>query len=115
MNSWTGLLIVLTETELAAYNDQLKGTDAQWELALRGLNDKYLNSGDSPVERVRGGEKPTHEGVQPYGSQKEVQLAMADKRYKEDPSYRDGVMARLAVSDDALMGVSQNPDYAQHG
>jgi hypothetical protein len=95
----------MSEAEIESYNKQLAGDDAQWELALRGLHDKYLNSGEAPVSRIRSGEKPVNEGIKPFADQVEVKLAMSDKRYKNDPSYRKQVEDRLAISDDNAMGV----------
>ena len=95
----------MSEPEIESYNKQLQGDESQWELALRGLHDKYLNSGDAPVARIQSGEKPFKQGIQPFMDQAEVKLAMGDKRYKNDPSYRKAIEERLAISDNSTMGV----------
>ena len=106
----------MSEPEIESYNKQLQGDESQWELALRGLHDKYLNSGDAPVSRVRSGEKPFNPGVQPFMDQVEVKLAMGDKRYKTDPAYRKQIEERLAISDNHTMGVGNMPKgVARHG
>lgn len=106
----------LTDAQLDSYNDQLNGDEQQWELAIRGLHDKYAQSGDAPVERVRSSEKtPPNIGVQPFTSQEELTIATRDKRYSTSPEYRKSVEARLAISDDATMGANIPNPYAQQG
>ena len=95
----------MSEPEIESYNKQLQGDESQWELALRGLHDKYLNSGEAPVSRIQSGDKPVKQGIQPFADQTAVRTAMSDKRYKTDSSYRKSVEDRLAISDNNAMGV----------
>jgi len=105
----------MTPEQLDSYNSQLAMGGDNWEIALLGLQSKYLNSGDAPVERYRSGDKPTPTGVQPFTSQEELTAAVTDKKYKTSPEYRAQVEKRLAISDNAAMGANIPEGYAAHG
>lgn len=98
----------LSQADLDAYTKQLAGGDTQWEIALRGMHSKFVNSGDRDVQRIRGdkGGNDLTTGLKPFKTQAQVTEAMTDPRYRKDPAYQQEVKDRLAISDDNAMGAN---------
>ena len=88
----------LPRDEIEAYNRQVSSGDRHATLfAIRGLRAKFeAANGRSPSRLYHGGGG----SVTPPGfrSSAEMVAAMRDPRYKTDPSYREEVRKRLAVS-----------------
>jgi hypothetical protein len=64
--------------------------------AVRGLKAmRDAASGTEPARRIGGGPAPS---VEPFATQAEMATAMSDPRYDTSETYRNQVMARVAVS-----------------
>jgi hypothetical protein len=63
--------------------------------AISTLAARYQASGNRPPNRIEG--KPTI-GQVGFRSQSEMISMMADPRYKTDPSFRQDVVRRMAVT-----------------
>ena len=88
----------LPPEQIAAYNKAVESGDRHSTLfAIRGLRAQY-EAAEGRTPNLRSG-TPGASGVAPFGSAAEMRLAMADPRYKADPSYRESVARRLAASE----------------
>ena len=65
------------------------------KMAVKGLYARFLSEGGQP--NIRQGQT-SGSAVQPFQSNAQVVEAMRDKRYENDPAYREEVERRLAVS-----------------
>ncbi len=88
----------LADSEIDAYNAILQtGTMEQAAVAAKGLHAQYQASqGAAPTLRQGA---TSGEGIMPFNSVAQVSEAMRDKRYQNDPAYRQTVEKRLAISD----------------
>lgn len=67
------------------------------KLAVKGLFARYRSeSGNVPIKIAQG--QTSGSAVQPFNSSAQVVEAMKDRRYENDPAYREEVERRLAVS-----------------
>ncbi len=87
----------LSEAEIDTYNEAMKsGNVAMTTTLLRGIVAAYrADVGDDPSNIKGPGGIPT--GTSPFKSNDEMNTAMADPRYRTDPTYRDGVVARISA------------------
>ena len=60
------------------------------------MSARFVSSGGKPPNVNQGA--VTGSSAKPFGSAAQVTEAMADPRYSSDPSYREQVERRLAVS-----------------
>lgn len=88
----------VTEAELAAYNRAVQSGDAATaKLAVDGMYARYVNANGVTGRRIEG--DAGGPAVTGYQSWRQVQTAMADPRYQNDPAYRQEVERKLAVSE----------------
>lgn len=88
----------LSPQELAVYNEAVSGSDAaKVKMAVHGM---YHAFKEAKGPSLIGGRPPVNAGsnVVPFKSVDEVVLAMQNPRYDKDPSYRQEIEARIAVS-----------------
>jgi hypothetical protein len=90
----------LTPAEITAYNSALDAQDtATAKLLLSGITSRYAAAVGSDPNLVTSGVVPgSSSGVEPFASTAQMVAAMQDKRYANDPAYRDTVARRVAVS-----------------
>ena len=88
----------LADGELDAFNSIVEGgsVDAA-KVAVKGLYSQFLAAGGKGPALVQGS-TAGDAGVKPFGSAAQLTEAMSDKRYANDPAYREQVEKRLAVS-----------------
>ena len=67
------------------------------KLAVKGLYARYMSEAGGQPVNIRQGQT-SGAAVQPFQSNAQVVEAMRDKRYENDPAYREDVERRLAVS-----------------
>ena len=67
------------------------------KLAVKGLYARYMSEAGGQPVNIRQGQT-SGAAVQPFQSNAQVVEAMKDKRYENDPAYREDVERRLAVS-----------------
>lgn len=89
--------------ELERFNATMRtGDENAITFALRGMKALYDRANDNgtrpPGRRIMGGSATP--GLTPFRSNAEVQQAMRDPRFKEDPAYRQDVFDRVAASGD---------------
>ncbi len=88
----------LTEQEQIAYDDGVNSGDpATIEMNIKGLKARY--DADSGSPNLIAGDVGTSGATQAFTSWQQVTAAMKDPRYQNDPSYRNEVTNRLAISD----------------
>lgn len=92
----------LSAQEQAAYNQALDRADEVTAKALlRDFNTRFLASGNAPgprdVTREGTGAAPTG-GTTGFASSAEMQTAINDPRYAQDPAYRRSVEQRIHAS-----------------
>jgi hypothetical protein len=88
----------LGETSVDAFNQIVeKGTIDQAKVAVQGLYSQYQSANGASPTLVQG--NTSGNAVAPFGSSKQVSMAMRDPRYTNDPAYRNEVQQRLAISD----------------
>lgn len=88
----------LGETSVEAFNEIVaKGTIAQAKVAVQGLYAQYQSANGASPTLTQG--NTSGNAVAPFGSSKQVSMAMRDPRYTNDPAYRNEVQRRLAISD----------------
>ena len=97
MAKWAGEN--LSDDELDAYNTIVEsGTVSQATVAVKGLYAQYKSLGGGEPSLEQGGTSAADAGAKPFASAAEVTRAMRDKRYAEDPGYRQMVENRLKVT-----------------
>lgn len=90
---------VLTEAEIEAYDNVLaSGDENAIRLAVMGLHARYAAEHGQEPSLVGGGGNTGGPTVRPFNSNEEIVAAMSDPKYDSDPSYREEVARRLAVS-----------------
>jgi len=95
MAEWAGKNF--TQAEAEAYNTAMdSGNMETIKLAVQGLQARYVAANGQDPNLVRGGSAPS--GAKPFASNAELGRAMDDPRYSTDKAYREGIHARLAVS-----------------
>jgi len=88
----------LDESSVDAFNQIVeKGTIAQAKVAVQGLYSQYQSANGTAPSLVQG--NTSGNSVAPFGSSKQVSMAMRDPRYSNDPAYRNEVQRRLSISD----------------
>lgn len=88
----------LVEGELDAFNSIVEGGSVEAaKVAVKGLYSQFLAAGGKGPSLVQGSTAGDG-GVKPFGSAAQLTEAMKDKRYANDPAYREQVEKRLAVS-----------------
>ena len=88
----------LDEASLDAFNQIVEtGTIDQAKVAVQGLYAQYQSASGAAPKLVQG--NTSGNAVAPFGSSKQVSMAMRDPRYNSDPAYRNEVQRRLAISD----------------
>ena len=88
----------LSESDKKAFNAAVESGDVSTaKLAVEGLMARYA-AGKNKTPNLKDGKSTNNGSVKPFASQAEVTQAMRDPRYKSDPSYREQVKERLAVS-----------------
>ena len=88
----------LDEASVDAFNQIVeKGTIDQAKVAVQGLYSQYQTASGAGPKLVQG--NTSGNAVSPFGSSKQVSMAMRDPRYNSDPAYRKEVQQRLAISD----------------
>lgn len=89
----------LDATEAAEYDAALQsGDEARTKLAIRYLRAKYQASNTVEPNQTLGGRGPSVPAVPAFESWDQVTTAMEDKRYKDDPAFRNWVDTRLNAS-----------------
>ena len=97
MAKWAGEN--LSDEELDAFNTIVEGgTVSQATVAVKGLYAQYKALGGGEPSLEKGGTSAADAGAKPFASAAEVTRAMRDKRYAEDPGYRQMVENRLKVT-----------------
>ena len=102
---WAG--VNKTVAEVNEINAALQNTDTvePAKLAVMKLKQEYAESVGIDPNLLGGNVAPSQTGgVQPFNSQAEAVRARQDKRYENDPAYRELYMARMRVST-ALLGL----------
>ena len=88
----------LDDASVDAFNQIVeKGTIDQAKVAVQGLYAQYQSASGATPTLVQG--NTSGNAVAPFGSSKQVSMAMRDPRYNSDPAYRNEVQRRLAISD----------------
>lgn len=88
----------LVDGELDAFNSIVEGGSVEAaKVAVKGLYSQFLAAGGKGPSLVQGSTAGDG-GVKPFGSAAQLTEAMKDKRYANDPAYREQVEKRLAVS-----------------
>lgn len=92
----------LKPEEVAAYDNVMNsGNKDAIYFAVQALNKRYLDAVGFEGQSISG--KSVRNGdVKPFRSQAELARAISDRRYHEDPAYRNDVAARLSASGDLL-------------
>jgi len=87
----------LDEESIDAFNATLEsGTPAQVKMAIQGLQSQYTSTnGQEPSRTISGSPSA---GVGTYESVAEMMVDMGDKRYMEDPAFRQRVQEKLGRS-----------------
>lgn len=86
----------LSPAEIEVYNATAeKGDSNQVKFAVAALKARYEASKGPAEPKLLSGSRPVSSG---YRSVAEVQKAMSDARYKNDPAYREDVIRRIAAS-----------------
>ena len=67
------------------------------KLAVKGLYARYMGEAGGQPVNIRQGQT-SGASVQPFQSNAQVVEAMKDKRYENDPAYREDIERRLSVS-----------------
>lgn len=88
----------LSDEEKTAFNSLMNGSDiAAKKLAMSGLHARFRS--ENPKEpKLMGGQRAITSSVEPFETQKDFLNAVKNPRYKTEPSYRNQVERRLAVS-----------------
>tara|TARA_R100000781_G_scaffold29245_2_gene21451 strand:+ start:1267 stop:2172 length:906 start_codon:yes stop_codon:yes gene_type:complete len=88
----------LDQKEISAFDEVVNtGSVAAIQLAVSGLKSRYDNANGIEGRMVTGKNAPQNKDV--YRSQAELVRAMSDKRYDNDPAYRQDVIEKLERSD----------------
>lgn len=96
MSEWAGEN--LTDADLDAYNAIVeRGTVEQARVAVKGMYAQFLAAGGK-APTLNQGSTSAAGGPRPFGSAAQMVEAMSDRRYSNDPAYRDQVEKRIAVS-----------------
>lgn len=96
MSEWAGEN--LADGDLDAYNAIVeRGTVEQARVAVKGMYAQFLAAGGK-APNLNQGSTSAGGGPRPFGSAAQMVEAMSDKRYANDPAYRDQVEKRIAVS-----------------
>lgn len=87
----------LSDAEIDAYNEAMKaGNFGATKALLRGIRAAYeAEVGQAP--RGVAGERGGVAGLRPFGSDAEMNAAIADPRYETDPAFRDEVIKRVGL------------------
>jgi hypothetical protein len=87
----------LDEGEIDAFNSIMEqGNNAAMQMAVRGLQARYVQTVGQPSKLIKGETTGPSGGA--FRSVAEVTEAMRDPRYKKDPAYRRDVENRLKNS-----------------
>ncbi len=87
----------LDAKDLAVYNEAVSGNDpARVKMAVQGMFHAFKQA--SGPNLIGGRPSVSTSEAEPFNSNDEVIQAMEDPRYDRDPSYRDQVAKRIAVS-----------------
>ena len=88
----------LPKSEQEAYTKLVNSNDLSTiKLAVGGLHSKYVSENGSAPKTTMNGMQATS-GITPFANKLEMQSAMANKEYKQNPAYRKSVIDKLAVS-----------------
>lgn len=93
----------MTEQEIKDYNDAMNGAlgnEAALKLIAKGLVDSYKNRSVS-TGPIHSGETTKVTRTVGYETESDMIKDMSDPRYHRDPSFRDKVTAKLAVTDES--------------
>jgi len=89
----------MSAQEIQAFNAVMNSGDtAQATLAAKGLVAQYQAANGTNPQLVSGLTQGST-GSQAFTSQAEMIRAISDKKYSEDPAYREEVQRRIAMSD----------------
>lgn len=92
----------LKPEEVAAYDNVVNsGNKDAIYFAVQALNKRYLDAVGFEGKAVSG-RSIRSSGAKPFRSQAELARAISDRRYHEDPAYRNDIAERLAASGDLL-------------
>ncbi|MGQ0595847.1 capsid assembly protein [Aquabacterium sp.] len=96
----------LSDAELKAFNAQVEVSKEAAMLAIDGLKSRWTRAtGQVPGRTLSGGAAGDGSGITAFSSQEDVETAMSDKRYANDPKFRAQVAKRLALTDASVMGI----------
>tara|TARA_R100001463_G_scaffold50664_6_gene101120 strand:- start:3668 stop:4459 length:792 start_codon:yes stop_codon:yes gene_type:complete len=88
----------LPDNEIDAFDKIVTESSAEAAtMAVKGLYARYMSEAGGLPTNIRQGQT-SGASVQPFQSNAQVVEAMRDKRYENDPAYREDVERRLAVS-----------------
>ena len=88
----------LAQTSIEAFDNIINsGSVEAIKLAVSGLKAQYENANGFEGRMVTGKQAPAK--VDTYRSQAELVAAMGDRRYDNDPAYRQDVIEKLQRSD----------------
>ena len=88
----------LDSKSISAFDDIVaSGSIDAIKLAVSGLKSKYHDAVGFEGKMVQG--KPPQNNVDTFRSQAELVAAMSDKRYDNDPAYRQDIIQKLERSD----------------
>ena len=88
----------LEEGEIDAFNEIMDGgSTASMQMAVRGLQARYVQMNGQPAKLIQGEVTGPSGGV--FRSVAEVVAAMKDPKYHKDPAYRRDIENRLKNSD----------------
>lgn len=92
----------ISPDELKAYDAAVNSTDKfTRDSAILALHSKYVSANGSDKQLIQGGNN-LQNGIVPFRSEGEKQVAMADPRYKtNEGGYRDEVLARIMAANAA--------------
>jgi len=95
--AWANVNLPAGEKE--AFNTATATNDpARVKLAVQGLMASYTAAVGKDGNRIRGGELGGEgSGVQPFANLQQQIAAQSDKRYAEDPAFRQNVINRIAA------------------
>lgn len=96
----------LSPAEVSAFNAQVDASKEAALLAIEGLKARYQRAtGTPPGRTLSGGASGPSSNVTGFANQEDVTAAMADPRYRTSATYRQQVSQRLALTNDAVLGI----------
>lgn len=86
--------------EVKAYDEAVdSGNRTAAKLILRGMKAQYDAAKGQDPDLISGENVPSSTGAKPFKSIEQLVAAQGDRRYNDDPAYREKVDARIGATD----------------